>query len=374
MYRPDGGQVERMAAATQRTQLRRKSSRGRYDEESIHALIDSVPIAHVGVPRANGVLVLPMAIGRVEGALYLHGARSNGLLNALSSGVELCVEATIVDGLVLAKSALHHSMNYRSIVVFGSARVVTGEEKVRALRAVVDHVLPERSQETRASSTSESEATLVLAIELNEASVKQRSGPPVDQRSDLVLPHWSGVLPSRPRWGWPTDHTPEEELPMSVAQALLASAAPLSGELDTGAYVIHGDPRTLDLRRTLKWLRDEAYWSSDMTWNRLLRSLEGSLFVGAYKKGPQGLEHVGIGRVVTDRVTMAWLGDVFVAEADRGQGLGEAMVRFAVEHDELSGVRRWLLGTRDAHSLYAKFGFEPAPQGRLMAMRPNIAR
>ncbi len=183
-------------SSTPRTTLRRGKKRARTDRDELHALLDNVPIVHVSVPGPRAPLTLPMAFGRVDDTLYLHGAVANGLLKrALESGADVCVSATCVEGLVLARSAFHHSMNYRSAVAFGPLRHVEGDEKVAALDAIVDHVLPGRSAASRPANEAELKATRVVAFELDEVSLKQRSGPPVDDEADLALPHYAGVVP-----------------------------------------------------------------------------------------------------------------------------------------------------------------------------------
>ncbi len=181
-------------APSERTRARRLADRARYDRETVCAILDEAPLVHVGVVTDTGPVVLPMAMGRVDDTLYLHGAVANALL-AASCEAEVCVSATLLDGLVLARSAFHHSMNYRSVVVRGRARHVDGGEKEVALAAIVDHNLPGRSAAARPPSPSELRATSVLALPLAEASAKVRTGPPVDEPDDLELPVWAGIIP-----------------------------------------------------------------------------------------------------------------------------------------------------------------------------------
>jgi nitroimidazol reductase NimA-like FMN-containing flavoprotein (pyridoxamine 5'-phosphate oxidase superfamily) len=140
--------------------------------------------------------VIPTAYGRVGDRLYLHGARASRMLKTLGAGADVCVNVTLVDGLVLARSAFHHSINYRSVVVFGRARVVeTDEEKMAALFSFTEHVVPGRWDEVREPNKQELDATLVLSLALDEASAKVRTGPPIDDEEDYELPIWAGVLP-----------------------------------------------------------------------------------------------------------------------------------------------------------------------------------
>jgi uncharacterized protein len=169
--------------------------RGVYDATTIEAILDEALICHVGVVVDGAPVVLPTVHARRGRTLYLHGARANALLRA-ADGAEMCVTATLVDGLVLARSAFHHSINYRSVVVRGRGRAVTDPEEQRiAMEALVEHVAPGRSAETRKPSTSELRATLTLAVGLDEASAKVRTGPPLDEPEDHALPHWAGELP-----------------------------------------------------------------------------------------------------------------------------------------------------------------------------------
>jgi nitroimidazol reductase NimA-like FMN-containing flavoprotein (pyridoxamine 5'-phosphate oxidase superfamily) len=181
--------------ASPRTTVRRQRQRGVYDPATIEAILDEALICHVGAVVDGAPIVLPTVHARREGTLYLHGAPANALLRA-GDGAEVCVTATLVDGLVLARSAFHHSINYRSVVVRGPARAVTDPaEKADALGALVEHVARGRSAETRPPSDEELRATLVVAVGLDEASAKVRTGPPLDEPEDHALPHWAGELP-----------------------------------------------------------------------------------------------------------------------------------------------------------------------------------
>ena len=182
---------------TERTTVRRREQRGHYDRGTIDAILDEAIVCHVAVGDDDGPLVLPTGFVRVGDELILHGSAANHLLRLASDGRPLCVTVTLLDGLVLARSAFRHSMNYRSVVVFGRARVVDGEEKERALAAFVDHIVPGRSADARPPSPSELAATLVVAVPLDEASAKVRSGPPADAEEDMALDVWAGVVPLR---------------------------------------------------------------------------------------------------------------------------------------------------------------------------------
>jgi uncharacterized protein len=180
---------------TPRTTVRRQPTRGVYDAETIAAILDEGFVCHVGFVAEGQPFVIPTIYGRRGSGLYLHGSAVGRLLKTLAGGVPVCVTVTLVDGLVLARSVFNHSMNYRSVVVLGTAVVVEGEEKVTALETIAEHVAPGRWKEARGPSANELKATLVLSLPLDEASAKVRTGPPEDEDEDYELPHWAGVLP-----------------------------------------------------------------------------------------------------------------------------------------------------------------------------------
>jgi nitroimidazol reductase NimA-like FMN-containing flavoprotein (pyridoxamine 5'-phosphate oxidase superfamily) len=181
---------------TERTRIYRKPGRGSYDRELVHSILDEALTCHVGFVQDGQPFVIPTIHARVGETLLLHGAKGNRMLNALIDGTPCCVTATLVDELVLARAALHHSLNYRSVMVLGTAREVTDpEEKEAALRAVVDHIAPGRPDEVRGADAADLKSTRVLSLPIEEASAKVRTGPPVDEQADLALPHWAGQLP-----------------------------------------------------------------------------------------------------------------------------------------------------------------------------------
>jgi nitroimidazol reductase NimA-like FMN-containing flavoprotein (pyridoxamine 5'-phosphate oxidase superfamily) len=183
---------------TARTQIRRQPHRGHYDVATIRAILDEAFLCHVAVDLGSGPVIIPMAFGRVDDDIYLHGAAGNALLLAIARGSDLCVAVTLTDGLVLARSAFHHSMNYRSVVVFGTGvRVDDVDEKRRAVDAIVDHVIAGRSADARPPTNAELRATLVVRIAISEASAKVRTGGPIDDAEDLALPIWGGHIPLR---------------------------------------------------------------------------------------------------------------------------------------------------------------------------------
>jgi nitroimidazol reductase NimA-like FMN-containing flavoprotein (pyridoxamine 5'-phosphate oxidase superfamily) len=200
---------------TDRTKVRRLANRGNYDRDTIHAIVDEALICHVGfviaspgAPNGAGApVVIPTIHWREGDELYFHGSAASRMLRTLKSGVEACVTVTLVDGLVLARSAFHHSMNYRSVVIFGEARVVEGDEKVRALETFMKHITPTRAGDIRPPNEIELKQTLVLAMPLEEASAKIRAGGPVDDEEDYALPVWAGVIPLKLTQGEPIADT-----------------------------------------------------------------------------------------------------------------------------------------------------------------------
>ena len=202
-------------ADLERSRVRRLPERASRERALVHAILDEGLLAHVGFASERGPVVIPMLYAREGERLYLHGSPASRLLRTLARGVPVCITVTHVDGLVLARSAFHHSMNYRSAVVFGTAREVEDlEEKRRALGLIVEHVVPGRSAGTRPPSDFEEKYTRVLAVEIEEASAKVRAGGPKDDEADLALPHWAGVIPLRLVAGAPQ---PEPDLAPGIA-------------------------------------------------------------------------------------------------------------------------------------------------------------
>ncbi|MGC1394923.1 MAG: pyridoxamine 5'-phosphate oxidase family protein [Coleofasciculaceae cyanobacterium] len=181
---------------TQRTTIKRIPKRGNYQQEIIYQILDEGLVCHVGFVVDNQPFVIPTAYGRIEDKLYIHGSPASRMLHNLQQGIQVCLTVTLIDGLVLARSAFHHSMNYRSVVVFGTAEVVSNsEEKLNALYAFTEHVIPGRWQEVRQPNHNELAGTLVLALPLLEASAKIRTGAPIDDEADYLLPIWAGEIP-----------------------------------------------------------------------------------------------------------------------------------------------------------------------------------
>jgi len=212
---------------TSRTQVKRLPKRGVYDRAQIYSILDQARVCHVGFVSEGQPYVIPTGYARDGDVLYFHGSAVSRMLKTLEEGAPVCVTVTLVDGLVLARSAFHHSVNYRSVVVLGRAREITDrEEKLRALRAFTNHLVPGRWEEVRPPTDQELKATRVLTLPITEASAKVRTGPPLDDEEDYALPVWAGVVPVETTWGEP------------VPDARLAPGIPV---FDTTRFTTAGD-------------------------------------------------------------------------------------------------------------------------------------
>jgi nitroimidazol reductase NimA-like FMN-containing flavoprotein (pyridoxamine 5'-phosphate oxidase superfamily) len=189
---------------TERTRLRRLPKRGSFDRAVVNAIIDGALICHVGFVHQGAPFVIPTLHVRIGDQLYVHGSAASRMLRSAAEGIPLCVTVTHIDGLILARSAFHHSINYRSAVILGTAREVVGdEEKTRVLHALVNHVVPQRWEEARPPYPKELAATSVLGMEITEASAKVRTGFGADDEEDYAMPIWAGVVPVKMTIGAP---------------------------------------------------------------------------------------------------------------------------------------------------------------------------
>ncbi len=181
---------------TNQNRIKRKPKRGLYDRETIYQILDEALICHVGFVENKQPCVIPVNFARVEDTIVLHGAKASRLLKHIGAGHAVCVEVTLVDGLVLARSVFNHSINYRSVVLFGRGWTIEeDQEKLEALQAITEHIIPGRWREARLPNRKEMNATGVVSIKIDQASAKIRSGPPGDDEADYALPIWAGVLP-----------------------------------------------------------------------------------------------------------------------------------------------------------------------------------
>jgi nitroimidazol reductase NimA-like FMN-containing flavoprotein (pyridoxamine 5'-phosphate oxidase superfamily) len=218
---------------TQLNQVRRVAKRGAYEHEAVYAVIDDAMIGHVAILNTPdpGVIVIPMIHARVDNGLVFHGARASRLMTALASGQPLSISFAIVDGLVLAKSLFHHSMNYRSAVVFGRGTLLNEmSERLAALQALSDKIMPGRWEDARLPSDKEMGATAVVRVEIESASAKTRTGGPIDDREDQELPVWSGVIPVESRFFRPQADDNSASIPLPGYLERFANYPPGSAE------------------------------------------------------------------------------------------------------------------------------------------------
>jgi nitroimidazol reductase NimA-like FMN-containing flavoprotein (pyridoxamine 5'-phosphate oxidase superfamily) len=191
-------------APTTRTTVRRKRERGSNERVLIERVLDEGLMCHVGFAAEHGPVVLPMTYVRIADQLYIHGAAGNEMLRSLAGGVDVCVTVTLLDGLVFARSAFHHSMNYRCVVLFGRAERVTDVDELQKMAAaLLDHLAPGRSADARKPTAEELRATLIVKLPITEGSAKVRTGGPIDDAEDLHLPVWAGEVPMRLEAGSP---------------------------------------------------------------------------------------------------------------------------------------------------------------------------
>ncbi|MGH9744526.1 MAG: pyridoxamine 5'-phosphate oxidase family protein [Candidatus Acidiferrales bacterium] len=206
---------------TERTKVRRLPERGKYDPENVYGILDEAFICHVGFVVDGQPFVIPTGFARVDDTLYIHGSAASRMLRTIAGGVQVCVTATLVDGIVMARSGFHSSMNYRSVVILGNAKQVEGrDEKLKALVAFSEHVMPGRWKDLRETTDAELKGTLVLALPLKEVSAKVRTGPPKDDEADYALPLWAGVVPLKITAGAPI---PDPRLPKGIEPPAYAS-------------------------------------------------------------------------------------------------------------------------------------------------------
>ena len=188
-----------------RMRVRRVPKRGHYDNTTIYGILDKGYVCHIGLDTGDHPVVIPMIYGRIEDELFIHGATKSRLMqDSIKNGKEICLTVTLLDGIVLARSAFHHSMNYRSVVVIGKPYLVeAADRKMAALKAISDNMLPDRWEEVRLPNATEMKATTVVGLKIADASAKIRTGPPSDDQADYDLNIWAGVLPMQMAFGKP---------------------------------------------------------------------------------------------------------------------------------------------------------------------------
>ena len=368
--------------ATPRTIVNRMRKRGSFDREVINAILDRSLVCHVGVVVDGAPRVLPTLVARMGDSVVIHGAVTNKMIRTAAEGVEMCLTATLIDGLVMARSAFHHSVNYRSVVIFGVAHEITDPARqLEAMRTLVEHIGPGQWERTRQPNPKEINATSILELPITEASAKVRADGVIDDEEDYALPIWAGVVPLRTDALIPIDDPrllPGVTIPRNISEYVppdsrVSSAhdgAPIEHNVD--GFAISTDAARLDLGVIHEFLSTKSYWAEGVPREVVARSIANSLCFGIY----DGARQIGFARVVTDYATFAYLADVFIVESYRKRGLSKALMEFILAHPHLQGLRRWLLGTADAHGLYRKFGFtEPRyPERQMERGDPDIYR
>ena len=364
---------------TPRTIVNRMRKRGSYDRDLVNSILDRSLVCHVGVMVDGAPRVLPTLHARLGNSVFIHGAASNKMIRTAAEGVEVCITATLIDGLVMARSAFHHSVNYRSVVIFGTAMEVTDpERKLAAMRALVEHIGPGQWERIRRPNPKELAATSILELPITEASAKVRTDGVVDDEEDYALPIWAGVIPLRTDalTPIPDPHLmPNIPMPPNISEYVppdsrVASAhdgVPWARTVD--GFLISTDIARLDLDVIHSFLA-HSYWAEGVAREVVARSIANSLCFGIY----DGVRQVGFARVISDYATFAYLADVFVLESHRGRGLAKALMGTIMSHPHLQGLRRFTLGTADAHGLYRQFGFaEPRyPERQMERGDPDI--
>jgi uncharacterized protein len=198
--------MSREIKPTAKTKLKRIPKRGHFDRETIYKILDEAFICHIGFTVEGQTFVIPTAFGRKGDTLYVHGSAASRMMREMSRGIDVCITVTLVDGLVLARSAFHHSINYRSVVIFGQAEIVTEEtEKNEALFAFTEHLIKGRWADVREPNSKELKGTTVLKLAITEASAKMRTGNPIDDEEDMNLECWAGVIPLKIKAEKPID-------------------------------------------------------------------------------------------------------------------------------------------------------------------------
>jgi nitroimidazol reductase NimA-like FMN-containing flavoprotein (pyridoxamine 5'-phosphate oxidase superfamily) len=348
-----------------RTRLRRHPERGSHAVADVAAIIDEAPICQLAFVVDGRAMALPTAHVRIDDQLYVHGALANRMLRSLLAAGQASATFTLLDGYVLARTAFHHSMNFRSAVVFGPiSEVVDPDEKRLAFGALIEHMVPGRLRELAAPSDAELNLTLLLRLSIEEASAKTRSGPPLDAQADYALDIWAGEVPVALRAKLPV-RDPALRSEQRISPAAVARAAVHNyevRELAHGEYLLSNDPVRLQVPFIWQFLAQDSYWAQGISQQALEHAIEHSFCFGLYQAEAQ----VGFARVVSDRARFAYLADVFVRSDQRGRGLGRALIAFVLGQPELRDVHRFVLGTRDAQRFYEPFGWQQTPPERYM--------
>ncbi|HEX8100230.1 MAG TPA: GNAT family N-acetyltransferase [Actinomycetota bacterium] len=341
--------------------LHRLPERGRYDRETIDTILDDALICHVGFLSNDQPFVIPTIHARHGDVVYVHGSQASRMLRTLGQGIKVCLTATVVDGLVLARSVFEHSMNYRSVVVLGVAREVEGDEKVTALRAVAEHILPGRWDDVRQPNEKELRATSVLRLSLDRASAKVRTGGPKDKEEDLGLPVWAGQVPLRvvALEPLPDEITGAMDLPGYISAWLAERAAlrpvgqgggpsrsPDAPSAARSAAVVLEDLRPEhwgDVARIFRqgiatknatFETDAPSWED---WNRT--HLQAHRFLARDEETGRALGWAAAA-AVSDRCVYGGVVEesVYIDESARGQGVGTQLLERLIDSTEAAGI------------------------------------
>jgi len=348
---------------TERTTLKRLPKRGLFDRESVYKILDEGFVCHVGFVVDGAPVVIPTGYGRHGDNLFIHGSAASRMLRSLAGSIQICVTVTLVDGLVLARSAFHHSMNYRSVVIFGEASVVNEKsEKLEALRVISDQIIPERWNEVREPNESELKSTLVLRLPLKEVSAKVRTGPPLDDDEDYDLPIWAGEIPLELVARMPVPDpklSPSIEIPSAVtayvqrrraSRAIQIRAANHEDASAVAAVLKKAFTEYLELYTGLGFAA--TVLTNDQVKDRIT---EGPMWVAIEER-----EIVGTVAAVSKGDALYIRGMGIVPSA-RGKGIGELLLNHVEAFAGASGYKRMTLSTTPflsrAISLYERIGF-----------------
>jgi nitroimidazol reductase NimA-like FMN-containing flavoprotein (pyridoxamine 5'-phosphate oxidase superfamily)/GNAT superfamily N-acetyltransferase len=357
---------------TERTALKRLPKRGVFERDQVYSILDEGFVCHVGFAVDGRPFVIPTSYGRVEDNLFIHGSAASRMLRALAGRIEVCVTVTLIDGLVLARSAFHHSMNYRSVVIFGTPSAVEQPaEKLKALHAISDHIIPERWRDVREPNENELKATLVLRLRLTEVSAKVRTGPPLDDEADYELDAWAGEVPLRlvAQIPIPDPRLPNDfEVPSYVTSYLRKRR--------NGAPAIEIRVATREDSGQVASVLESAFaeYRSSYTEGGFAATVISKDKVEArMAEGPMWIAlHDG---VVVGTVAAVSKGEALhvrgmgIVPAARGKKIGERLLKHVEELARRQGHTRMTLSTTPflarAISLYEYFGFERSAEGPL---------
>jgi uncharacterized protein len=357
---------------TDRTTLKRLPKRGVFDRDKVYSILDEGFVCHIGFVIDGRPFVIPTSYGRLRHDLFIHGSAASRMLHALTGNIEVCVTVTLIDGLVLARSAFHHSMNYRSVVIFGRATVVEEiAKKWEALRTISEHVIPARWDDVREPNEKELKATLVMQLPLIEASAKVRIGPPLDDENDYELNTWAGELPLRLIAQMPV---PDPrlldgiEIPSYVTgyirrriHGALAIEIRIAQAEDSAQIASVLESAFLEYRSSYT---DGGFEATVITKDQIeARMKEGPMWVALHKG-------VIVGTVAaTPQDTALHIRGMGIVPSARGRKIGELLLKRLEEFATNQGYERMTLNTTPflarAIRLYQRFGFERTNQESL---------